>query len=168
MVFRSPRDKRRSGHRCLATDKQSLHRQGHRAHLVLRLGSHPSAAARPIAEPQPIHTSGMGVTAASRYSVSVAPNSTSTLTFVIAGSATDSTAAVAPTGTWPRTMRASRKEKGTLCLTHRTGESKDSRPTPAGGLQLGEDQHRVARQRDSRHRPRSRCRPDGIPMVVRD
>jgi glycogen debranching enzyme len=36
----------------------------------------------------------MGVTAASRHSVSVAPNSTSTLTFVIAGSATDSAAAV--------------------------------------------------------------------------
>jgi alpha-L-rhamnosidase-like protein len=57
-------------------------------------GATPSAGARPLANPQPIHTSGMGVTAASSYSVSVAPNSTSTLTFVIAGSARDSTEAV--------------------------------------------------------------------------
>jgi hypothetical protein len=57
-------------------------------------GATPSAGAQPIAHPQPLHTSGMGVTAASRYSLSVDPNSTSTLTFVIAGSATDRNAAV--------------------------------------------------------------------------
>jgi hypothetical protein len=57
-------------------------------------GATPSAGARSIASPEPIHTSGVGVTAASRYSLSVAPNGTSTLTFVIAGSATDSTEAV--------------------------------------------------------------------------
>lgn len=51
-------------------------------------GATPSAGAQPIANPQPIHTSGMGVTAASRYSLSVAPSSTATLTFVLAGSAT--------------------------------------------------------------------------------
>jgi glycogen debranching enzyme len=57
-------------------------------------GATPSADAQPIARPQPIHTSGMGVTAASRYTLSVSPYGTSTLTFVVAGSATDSTAAV--------------------------------------------------------------------------
>jgi glycogen debranching enzyme len=57
-------------------------------------GAAPSAGAQPIANPQPITTSGMGVTAASRYSLSVGPNSTSTLTFVIAGSATDENAAL--------------------------------------------------------------------------
>jgi glycogen debranching enzyme len=57
-------------------------------------GATPSAGALPIPSPEPIHTSGMGVTAASSYSLSVAPNGTSTLTFVIAGSATDSTEAV--------------------------------------------------------------------------
>jgi glycogen debranching enzyme len=57
-------------------------------------GATSSAGAQPLANPQPIHTSGMGVTAASSYSVSVVPNGTSTLTFVIAGSATDSTEAV--------------------------------------------------------------------------
>jgi alpha-L-rhamnosidase-like protein len=57
-------------------------------------GATASADAHPIARPQPIPTSGMGVTAASRYTVSVSPHGTSTLTFVIAGSATDSVAAV--------------------------------------------------------------------------
>jgi glycogen debranching enzyme len=57
-------------------------------------GATPSAGAQPLATPQPIPTSGMGVTAASRYTLSVGPNSTSTLTFVIAGSATDKNAAV--------------------------------------------------------------------------
>jgi glycogen debranching enzyme len=56
-------------------------------------GATSSAGARPLANPEPLRTSGMGVTAASSYSLSVAPNSTSTLTFVIAGSATDSTEA---------------------------------------------------------------------------
>jgi glycogen debranching enzyme len=57
-------------------------------------GATHSADAQPIATPQPIHTSGTGVTAASRYSLSVDPKSISTLTFVIAGSATDKDAAV--------------------------------------------------------------------------
>ncbi len=57
-------------------------------------GATPSAGAQPIAHPQPIHTRGMGVTAASRYSLSIDPNSTSHLTFVFAGSATDVNAAV--------------------------------------------------------------------------
>jgi hypothetical protein len=57
-------------------------------------GATGSAEAQPVARPQPIHTSGKGVTAASRYTLSVPPHGTSILTFVIAGSATDSTAAV--------------------------------------------------------------------------
>ncbi len=57
-------------------------------------GATPSAGAQPIKNPQPLPTSGMGVTAASRHSLSVDPNSTSILTFVIAGSATDKKAAV--------------------------------------------------------------------------
>jgi glycogen debranching enzyme len=57
-------------------------------------GAGPSADAQPIAHPPPIHTNGMGVTAASQHSLSVDPHATSTLTFVIAGSATDKNAAV--------------------------------------------------------------------------
>ncbi len=57
-------------------------------------GATPPARAQPIAHPQPIHTSGMGVTAASRYSLAVDPHSTSTLTLVVAGSATNKNAAV--------------------------------------------------------------------------
>jgi glycogen debranching enzyme len=57
-------------------------------------GATPSATAQPVAHPQPIHTKGAGVTAASRYSLSVDPHSSSTMTFVIAGSATDKDAAV--------------------------------------------------------------------------
>jgi glycogen debranching enzyme len=57
-------------------------------------GATHSADARPLANPQPIRTSGMGVTAASRYSLSVDRNSTATLTFVIAGSATKKAAAI--------------------------------------------------------------------------
>jgi glycogen debranching enzyme len=57
-------------------------------------GAASSSGARPRTNPQPIHTRGMGVTAASSHGISVSPNSTSTLTFVIAGSATDSTEAV--------------------------------------------------------------------------
>jgi glycogen debranching enzyme len=53
-----------------------------------------SADARPVADPPPIRTSGTGVTAASRYKLSVAPHSTSTLTFVVAGSASTRDAAV--------------------------------------------------------------------------
>ena len=51
--------------------------------------------AQPIATPQPIHTSGKGVTAAARYSVSVDANGTAALTFVIAGSARDKAEALA-------------------------------------------------------------------------
>ena len=51
-------------------------------------GAIPSAGVEPVLHPQPIHTSGMGVTAASRYRVSVEPHGSSTLTFVLAGSAT--------------------------------------------------------------------------------
>ncbi|HXL34315.1 MAG TPA: hypothetical protein VN953_05315 [Gemmatimonadales bacterium] len=57
-------------------------------------GAAESADPEPIAHPQPIHTSGRGVTAASRYSLSVDPQSTSHLTFIIAGSATEQNAAV--------------------------------------------------------------------------
>lgn len=57
-------------------------------------GADRSADAQPIAHPPPIHTNGMGVTAASQYSLSIDPHDTSTLTFVIAGSATDETAAI--------------------------------------------------------------------------
>ena len=57
-------------------------------------GATPSAGAEPVAHPEPIHTSGMGATAASRYSLSVDPHSISILAFVIAGSATDENAAV--------------------------------------------------------------------------
>jgi len=57
-------------------------------------GTTPSAGGQPIAGLQPIRTSGMGVSAASRYSLSVPPHGTSTLRFVIAGSATDGKAAV--------------------------------------------------------------------------
>jgi glycogen debranching enzyme len=57
-------------------------------------GAAPSAGGRSIASPEPIQTGGMGATAVSSYSLLVAPNGTSTLTFVIAGSATDSTEAV--------------------------------------------------------------------------
>ena len=46
-----------------------------------------SADARPINHPRPIHTNGEGVTAASRYRLAVDPNGSTTLTFVIAGSA---------------------------------------------------------------------------------
>jgi glycogen debranching enzyme len=51
-------------------------------------GATPSAGAELVAHPEPVHTRGMGVTAASRYTLAVAPSSTATLTFIIAGSAT--------------------------------------------------------------------------------
>jgi glycogen debranching enzyme len=50
-------------------------------------GAIPSAGVAPVLHPEPIHTNGMGVTAASRYGVSVEPHGTSTLTFIFAGSA---------------------------------------------------------------------------------
>jgi hypothetical protein len=57
-------------------------------------GAAGSTDVQPIAHPDPIQTKGMGVTAASRYGVSLEPHGTSTFTFVIAGSATDRKAAV--------------------------------------------------------------------------
>jgi len=57
-------------------------------------GAAPPAGAQPIANPQPVPTSDMGVTATSRHELSVGPHSTSTLTFVIAGSAADKNAAL--------------------------------------------------------------------------
>src|SRR4029077_15494188 len=57
-------------------------------------GPPPPAGAQPIANPHPVPTSDMGVTATSRHELSVDPNSTSTLTFVIAGSAADKNAAL--------------------------------------------------------------------------
>ena len=51
-------------------------------------GATPRADARPILHPDSIRTRGRGVTAASRYHLSVAPHDSATLTFVIAGSAT--------------------------------------------------------------------------------
>ena len=57
-------------------------------------GATPPAGAQPIANPQPVPTSDMGVTATSRHDLSVDPHSTSTLTFVIAGSAADKNAAL--------------------------------------------------------------------------
>ena len=51
-------------------------------------GATPSADAQPINDPLPIRTSGRGVTAASSYTMTVAPHGISTLTFIIAGSAT--------------------------------------------------------------------------------
>lgn len=57
-------------------------------------GATPSVDAQRIDHPRPIRTSGRGVTAASRYTVSIGPHSTATLTFVLAGSATDQDAAL--------------------------------------------------------------------------
>jgi glycogen debranching enzyme len=57
-------------------------------------GALPPADARLVSNPQPLPTRGMGVTAASRYTLAVDRDETSTLTFVIAGSATDEKAAL--------------------------------------------------------------------------
>ncbi len=57
-------------------------------------GATPPAGAQAITSPQPVPTSGMGVTAASRHDLSVDPTSTATLTFVIVGSAADEHAAL--------------------------------------------------------------------------
>jgi len=57
-------------------------------------GATPSADAQPVNDPQPIVTRGRGVTAASSYTVNVDPHGISTLTFVIAGSATSEADAV--------------------------------------------------------------------------
>jgi glycogen debranching enzyme len=55
----------------------------------------PSRDARQIAHPDPIRTNGRGVTAAALYTVTVAAHSTSTLTFVVSGSSTSQSDAVA-------------------------------------------------------------------------
>jgi len=57
-------------------------------------GAADARAAQPVAAPASIHTKGLGVAAAARYRVSVGPHGTATLTFVIAGSATDQAAAL--------------------------------------------------------------------------
>lgn len=57
-------------------------------------GATGSTESRPVADPPPIRTGGTGVTAASRHTISVGPRSTSTLTFVVAGSASSRDAAV--------------------------------------------------------------------------
>ncbi len=56
-------------------------------------GAAPSRRTEPLPDPTAPATRGTGATAGSRHSVSVGPHSTSTLTFVIAGSATSRTAA---------------------------------------------------------------------------
>ena len=53
-----------------------------------------SRAAQLVAHPEPLRTAGLGVTAASRYALAVAPHGRSTITFVIAGSPTNETAAL--------------------------------------------------------------------------
>src|SRR5262245_20286765 len=58
-------------------------------------GAAGSVDAEAVAHPPPIETRGSGVTAASRYQLSVAPRGTSTLTIVFAGSASSQSAAVA-------------------------------------------------------------------------
>ncbi len=55
----------------------------------------PPADARRIEHPEPIRTMGRGVTAASSYTVTVGAHATSTLTFVVSGSATSRSNAVA-------------------------------------------------------------------------
>jgi glycogen debranching enzyme len=57
-------------------------------------GATPSADARPVAHPDAIRTRGRGVTAASRYRLSVPPRDSAALTFVLAGSATSERDAV--------------------------------------------------------------------------
>lgn len=56
-------------------------------------GATPSAGAQPIAHPEPLSSRGMGVTAASRHMLSVAPHASSTVMFVFAGSAQSRNAA---------------------------------------------------------------------------
>ena len=57
-------------------------------------GATVAAGAQPIPDPDPIATLGLGVTAASRYTVTVEPHGTARLTFVIAGSDSSRSAAV--------------------------------------------------------------------------
>ena len=58
-------------------------------------GAAGSVDAEAVAHPPPIETRGSGLTTASRYTLSVAPRGTYTLTFVFAGSASSQNAAVA-------------------------------------------------------------------------
>jgi glycogen debranching enzyme len=55
----------------------------------------PSRDARRIEHPDPIRTNGRGVTAAARYTITVAAHSTSTLTFIVSGSVISQRDAVA-------------------------------------------------------------------------
>ncbi|HWJ23334.1 MAG TPA: hypothetical protein VNS52_13355, partial [Gemmatimonadaceae bacterium] len=55
----------------------------------------PAAAARRVADPPPLPTRGTGVTAASEYALALDRHGSATLTFVVAGSATDERAALA-------------------------------------------------------------------------
>lgn len=57
-------------------------------------GALPRHSAQPVAQPEPLRTAGLGVTAASRHAIDVAPRDSSTLIFVIAGSPTDEAAAL--------------------------------------------------------------------------
>src|SRR5688572_12543095 len=57
-------------------------------------GAVPTADARLVTNPLPLPTKGTGVTAASRYTLTIDRDRTSTLRFVIAGSATDEKAAL--------------------------------------------------------------------------
>ncbi len=57
-------------------------------------GAAGDASAQPVADPPAVNTQGKGVTAASSYVVSLAPHDTSSLTFVIAGSASGRQAAL--------------------------------------------------------------------------
>jgi len=56
-------------------------------------GAAPSRGTEPLLDPKPITTGSRGVSAGSRHRVAVGPHGTSTLTFVIAGSATSRAAA---------------------------------------------------------------------------
>ena len=57
-------------------------------------GATESGDVQPVAPPARIHTRGMGVAAAARYRLSIGRHGTATLTFVIAGSATEQAAAL--------------------------------------------------------------------------
>jgi glycogen debranching enzyme len=58
-------------------------------------GAVSAADARRVEHPEPIPTNGRGVTAASSYTVTVGPHATSTLTFVVSGSTTGQSDALA-------------------------------------------------------------------------
>ena len=132
-------------------------------------GALSSTDARRIEHPPPIHTNGRGVTAASSHMVTVGAHSTATLTFVVSGSTTGESDAVcglrlsvgAP-------CRAAGGEGGALWLDHQPGPLENPGPAPARGLQLEPDQHGVAGQGRSGHRPRSQRRLHGISVVVRN